>query len=107
MYNDLMLPLIAEHREQIATLCRRHGVRRLELFGSGARGDFDPATSDLDFFVEFLSYDSPSIADQWFGLQEDLEQLLGRRVDLTSPRTATNPYFLQSANRHRVMLYAA
>jgi predicted nucleotidyltransferase len=107
VYNPDMLPLIVEHHDRIAALCRRHGVRRLELFGSAARGDFDSATSDLDFFVEFLSYDSPSIADQWFGLQEDLERVLGRAVDLTSARTVTNPYFLQSANRHRVMLYAA
>lgn len=102
-----MLSLIEENRGQIAELCCRHGVKRLELFGSAARGDFDPASSDLDFFVEFLSYDSPSIADHWFGLQEDLEKLLGRHVDLTSLRTAKNPYFLETANRNKVTLYAA
>ena len=102
-----MIDLIEKNREQIADLCRQHGVKRLELFGSAARGDFDPSRSDIDFFVEFLSYDNPSIADQWFGLQEDLERLLGRPVDLTSIRTATNPYFLLVANRHRAPLYAA
>jgi predicted nucleotidyltransferase len=102
-----MLPLIEEHRGQIIALCRQYGVKRLELFGSAARGDFDPASSDLDFFVEFLSYDSPTIADQWFGLQEDLENALQHKVDLTSLRAATNPYFLQVANRHKVTLYVA
>jgi predicted nucleotidyltransferase len=102
-----MLPLIEQHRDQIAALCRRHGVKRLELFGSAARGDFTPGKSDLDFFVEFLSDDWHGAADRWFGLQEDLEALLGRKIDLVSIPAATNPYFLEVANRHKVSLYAA
>jgi uncharacterized protein len=102
-----MLDLIQKHREEISALCRRYDVKTLELFGSAARGDFDPNSSDIDFFVEFISYESPTIADQWFGLQEDLEKLLGRTVDITSRRAASNPYFLQNANQHKVTLYAA
>lgn len=101
------MPLTANHRARIAKLCRRHNVKRLDLFGSAARGQFDPETSDLDFFVEFLSYQSPTIADDWFGLQEELEDLFDRKVDLTSPRAAANAHFLQRANRDRVTLYAA
>jgi hypothetical protein len=102
-----VLDLIEQHRSQIIALCSRHQVKRLELFGSAARGEFDPARSDLDFFVEFISYESPRIADQWFGLQEDLEKLLHCKVDLTSIRTAKNPHFLEMANRNRFTLYAA
>lgn len=102
-----MIDVIQQHRRDIAALCRKHRVKRLELFGSAARDDFDPGRSDLDFFVEFLSYDSPAIADQWFGLQEDLEAALGHKVDLTSLRTACNPHFLDAANRDKVTLYAA
>jgi predicted nucleotidyltransferase len=99
--------LLDNQQPQISALCHKYGVKKLELFGSAARGDYNRASSDFDFFVEFLSYDSPTIVDQWFGLQEDLEQLLGRKVDLVSRRAATNPYFLQMANRHAVTLYAA
>ena len=102
-----MLFRIEQFRQEIAALCRKHCVKRLDLFGSAARSDFDPAASDVDFFVEFISYDDPAIADHWFGLQEDLAALLGRTVDLTSLRTAKNPYFLEVANRHRMELYAA
>lgn len=102
-----MLPLIEQHLSEIHALCRKHGVKQLDLFGSAARGDFDPATSDLDFFVDFVSKDWHGAADRWFGLQEDLTALLQRQVDLVGIRTATNPYFLQVANRHRVELYAA
>jgi len=76
-----MLPLIAEHRAEIAALCRRFGVRRLAVFGSAARGaDFDPARSDVDFLVEFAAQDGDFAR---FGdFKEALEALLARRVDL-------------------------
>lgn len=44
---------IEEERDQLAKLCRQHGVRRLALFGSALGEDFDPERSDLDFLVEF------------------------------------------------------
>jgi predicted nucleotidyltransferase len=74
---------IAEKREALATLCRRYGVTRLEVFGSAARAlDFDPETSDFDFLVEFdQRIDLPSL-EQLLGFAEALEKLLGRPVDL-------------------------
>ena len=102
-----MIALLEQHRASIAELCRKHSVKRLDLFGSAARGGFDPARSDIDFFVEFQSYESPMIADQWFGLQEDLQALLAHPVQLTSRRAADNPYFLEVADRDKVVLYAA
>lgn len=102
-----MIELIERHREGIAALCRKYGVKRLELFGSAARGDFDPAHSDVDFFYEFDPTDNAGLADRFFALKEDLERLLGTRVELVSAKDATNPYFLQVANQHRTTLYAA
>jgi uncharacterized protein len=102
-----MLDLIEQHRQQLAGLCRRYGIQRLELFGSAARGDFDPAQSDIDFFYEFDPKDDHGLADRFFGLKKDLETLLGAEVDLVSAADAVNPFFLQVANRHRLTLYAA
>jgi predicted nucleotidyltransferase len=101
-----MIPILEQHREQIAALCRKYGIRKLELFGSAARGDFDPISSDIDLFFEFDS-DPTGLADRFFGLSEELEKLLGRPVDLVSGLDVRNPYFLQVANRHRMSLYAA
>jgi predicted nucleotidyltransferase len=100
-----MIPLFEQHRQEIAALCRRFGVRKLELFGSAARGDFG-TESDIDFFFEFDS-DESGLADRFFGLSEELERLLGRTVDLVSGQDVRNPYFLQVANRDRITLYAA
>ena len=101
-----MIDLLEQNRQVIATLCRKYGVRKLDVFGSAARGDFDPAESDVDLFFEFDA-NPTAVADRFFGLAEDLECLLGRKVDLVSIQDVRNPYFLQVANQHRVTLYAA
>lgn len=77
-----MHPDIVEKREAMIALCRRHGVARLEVFGSAARGDdFDADRSDADFLVTFAPAarnDLSAFAD----LKDALEALLGRPVDL-------------------------
>ena len=102
----VMLDLVKVHQDEIAAICRKHGVRKLELFGSAAGGDFDPLRSDVDLFYEFDS-NPLNLSDRFFGLMEDLELLFGRKVDLVSSQDVRNPYFLQVANRHRITLYAA
>ena len=74
---------IAEKRQELIALCQRYDVARLEVFGSAARGaDFDPAHSDADFLVEFKPGSALPPLEQFFGLAEALEKLLGRSVDL-------------------------
>jgi predicted nucleotidyltransferase len=74
--------LTAVTREEIAQLCRGYGVRRLALFGSTLRDDFDPARSDVDVAVEFVSREGESPARQYFDFKTALERLFGRSVDL-------------------------
>ena len=101
-----MHSLIQEKQPAIAELCRRYGVQRLEVFGSAARGtDFDPATSDADFLVEFSVESGPPSLKIFFGLQSDLSQLLGRDVDLAEPAALRNPYVRASVNRTRELIY--
>jgi predicted nucleotidyltransferase len=103
----LMLELIESNRPELLALCRKYGVRRLDLFGSAASGSFDPAKSDLDFLVLFGHIQSMNKADQYFGLLEDLSALFERKVDLVDVAAASNPYFMAEALKQRVMLYAA
>jgi uncharacterized protein len=104
----MMPTAIAEQcRDQIEALCRKYGVKRLELFGSAARGEFDPRHSDLDFLVLYDRAAKGSLADRFFGLLEGLEGLFNRKVDLVDIQGARNPYFIAEALRHRVLLYAA
>jgi len=84
-----MSPLIEDNLEAIGRLCRLYGVRKLELFGSILRHDFDPEHSDVDLLVEF----EPRVADSFpnfLDLNEALEKLLGRPVDLVELRAIRN-----------------
>lgn len=102
-----MHPAIAQHRSGISAICQRYRIRRLEVFGSAARGnDFNPASSDADFLVEFASDVAPDL-NSFFGAKADLEQLLGRGVDLVEPGAVRNPFVLASINRNREAVYAA
>ena len=71
------------------------GARRLDLFGSAVREDFDPARSDLDFVVVFNYLAPAAYADAFFSLKEGLERLFVRSVDLVVERSIRNPYFWQ------------
>lgn len=77
-----MHDLVERKRSQIVAACRRHNVSRLDVFGSAARAsDFDVDRSDADFLVDF---DAGYGADEFFGLKQDLEQVLGLSVDLVT-----------------------
>ena len=75
-----MNPLTEERINEAQALCRRFGVHRLDVFGSAATGSFDPATSDIDFIVEFEDARSPDMFERYFGLKESFEALFGRAV---------------------------
>lgn len=98
---------IAEKKEELAELCRRYDVVRLEVFGSAARAaDFDPDTSDADFLVEFDPDSTLPPFEQYFGLAEELRKALGRPVDLVENHEFRNPYLRASINQSRELVYA-
>ena len=73
--------LVREKREDILRIAARHGASNARVFGSAARGEAGPE-SDVDFLV-----DIGPVHSSWFsgGLMVDLEDLLGRRVDIATP----------------------
>lgn len=105
--SEPMIPALVAHKTELIELCRKHHVRRLDVFGSAAGAGFDPVSSDFDFLVEFDELPSGGYATAFFGLKDDLEQMLGRRVDLVIPSAIRNPYFRQSVEANRALLYAA
>lgn len=98
---------VSDHLEAISLLCQRFHVKRLELFGSRARGDATSSESDFDFLVEFEDRGWNGSSDHYFGLLFGLEDLLRAKVDLVELKAVTNPFFLELASRDRKQLYAA
>jgi predicted nucleotidyltransferase len=103
---EAMLPLIEAHRDEIAELCRRFHIRRLEVFGSAAReADFDPDRSDIDFLVTYEPDGPPRTVGTYFKLQEQLEALFARPVDLVASGSVRNPFIRAAIERSRQRVY--
>jgi predicted nucleotidyltransferase len=96
---------LALDRAAIAQVCRAHGVARLTVFGSATTDKFD-RSSDVDFMVEFAPGREDAF-ETYFGLKEDLEDLLGRSVDLVMTKAVHNPHFAASAAAGAQEIYAA
>lgn len=102
------LEFLGERRGNIESLCRAYSVSRLRVFGSAAKRAWDPATSDIDFVVEFDSVPpSRHPFDQYLQFKERLETLLGRSVDLVELRAVRNDYFRRNLERTALDWYAA
>src|SRR3954467_11771450 len=77
------LPIVFD-RKKVEEFCRARGIRKLSLFGSVLRDDFDPKTSDVDVLAEFEPGALRGIGFRYFGYAEELSRILGRRVDFCS-----------------------
>jgi predicted nucleotidyltransferase len=87
-------------------VCERHPVARLELFGSQVAGRMRP-DSEVDLLVEFVPGSKPGLLEMG-ALQDELEQQLGRKVDLLSRRAvekSRNAYRRRSILARPVTLY--
>lgn len=90
-------------KEQIADFCRKHGIRKIALFGSALRDDFMPE-SDVDVLVEFEPGHTPGLA--FFTMQRELSEILGRKVDLNTAGDLS-PYFRDEVLSEAQVLYDA
>ena len=98
--------VVDEKAEQIRELCRRHGVRELYVFGSVLRDDF-ASTSDIDLAVVFSRDGVAGSFDQYFDFRGDMEQLLGRPIDLVCMASIRNSVLQRELEETKRLIYAA
>jgi predicted nucleotidyltransferase len=102
------MPLdINPYREQIEALCRQYHVRRLAIFGSARRNDFDPETSDLDLLVEFQTLPLAAYGRTYLGLLNALADLFRRPIDLLEEGAVQNPFLKRRIEAEQTTIYAA
>jgi predicted nucleotidyltransferase len=92
-------------REKLPAICRRYGVRSLDLFGSALTERFDPERSDIDVVVDLGEVPREGYADAYFGLRSALEKLFARPVDLITQRSIENPYLRAEIDKTRMRLF--
>lgn len=102
-----MLKLIEDNLNEIISLCKTHRVISIALFGSAAK-EVMHENSDIDFLVQFSEdIEVLDYADNYFSFLEELEKLMGRKIDLISKRSLKNPILIEEIDRYKVDLYAA
>ncbi len=102
-----MLKNIEDKLQEIRKICSLLGVKKLYVFGSAVSGDFDEK-SDIDFLISFdenLSVEE--YTQNYFELYYKLKELFNRDIDIVTERTLTNPYFIESINETKKLIYEA
>jgi len=99
--------MIKDRLAELKNICIKRNVRTLAFLDSAAKDSFDPASSDMDFVVEFSAMEPSAHADNYFGLIENLEELFGVEIDLVEASTIKNPYFREAVAESPFKLYDA
>ena len=100
----MLAPIITNNINEIKTLCKKHRVKELYVFGSAVSDKFNDE-SDVDLLVEFDEMDVLSYADNYFDLIDQLKIVFKRETDLVTVKSIKNPVFKRIINRTKVPLY--
>jgi len=102
-----MNTILENAKDDLIRLCKELKIIRLFAFGSIVSGNFQD-DSDIDFLISFsenLSFEE--YTDNFFTLHYKLRELLNREIDIVTERTLSNPYFIESINQTKSLIYEA
>lgn len=103
-----MQSLLEKQKEELRNICIRLKIRRLYAYGSAVTSDRFRENSDIDFLISFEDTISPEeYSENYFKLQYKLRELFNREIDVITERSLSNPYFIESVNKNKVLIYEA
>lgn len=95
---------LESYRTDIFKLCETHKVKSLYVFGSILTDKYNNE-SDIDLIVDFTNIPVEDYVDNYFDLKFSLQDILKRPIDLVEEKAIKNPYFRQSVNLQRQLVY--
>ena len=98
------MQVIQQYNKEINTLSAKHKVNKLYLFGSLLTDKFKEQ-SDIDFLVDFKPIALLDYADNYFDFKFSLQDILSYPVDLIEEKALKNPYFIESLNKQKQLIY--
>ncbi len=101
-----MQHFINSKMDDLTILCKKYEVKTMYVFGSACTDRFTN-DSDIDILVSFLDISIEKYTDNYFDLHYKLQDLLGRKIDLITENSLTNPYFIETIEETKQLLYAA
>lgn len=91
--------------DRLRHLCAEKGIRRIRVYGSAVRGDFDPTRSDIDLLIDFLPGRTPGFG--FFALGDELAEILGRKVDVSTEKMLSKHFREEALHQAKVLYDAA
>ena len=102
-----MQKIFKDKINELKSICLSLGVKRLYVFGSVVSNKFQD-DSDIDFLISFTEKLSiEQYTDNYFTLQYKLRELFNRKIDIVTERTLSNPYFIESIDETKQLIYEA
>ena len=99
--------LLSIHKKEIAKLCEIFKVKRMYVFGSITSKKFNE-DSDIDFLISFSEdITLQEYSDNYFELHYKLKEVLNREVDIITEKSLKNPFFIESINNNKRLIYEA
>lgn len=98
--------LIKRNRSALRRLGEKYQVSKMYVFGSVTNDSFSE-TSDIDILISFHDLPIDQYTDNFFELHDDLEKLFGRKVDLLTESSISNPFFKEKVQKTKQLIYAA
>jgi len=100
----IMNKIITQNIAKIKAVCEKQKIKSLFSFGSVCTDKFNEQ-SDVDLLVTFKQMDFGDYADNYFQTADLFEKIFNRKVDLITEKSLKNPYFIQSVNQTKTLLY--
>jgi len=101
-----MNKIIIDKLDELKTLCKIYSVKTMYVFGSVCTTKFNDQ-SDIDFLISFKDIPIDKYTDNYFDLHYKLQGLFSRKIDLLTDKSLSNPYFIQSVNNNKQLIYAS
>ena len=99
--------IISEHKDELTKICESLNIKRMNVFGSAVSGKFNDK-SDIDFLIKFSDdLSGEQYTENYFKLHYKLRELFDREVDIITESTLSNPYFIESINNSKELIYEA
>lgn len=101
-----MQGLIKDKLNDLKKLCQDYDIKTMYVFGSVCTDKFNDK-SDIDILISFKDISIEKYTDNYFELHYKLEELFNRKIDLLTENSLSNPYFIESIEETKQLLYAA
>ncbi len=101
-----MNTIVTDRIEELKKLCSIYSVKSMYVFGSVCTDKFND-NSDIDILISFDNIPIETYTDNYFELHYKLQDLFGRKIDLLTDKSLSNPYFIKGLEQTKQLIYAA